>query len=145
MGSSRSHHRRSHSFLLPLQVCFATSQVIRSLTYTNNSCISARRRKRVGGRPMYGTGWAAAPFGHGPATYNPNFQSQQAAPAREDYNSPPTYQQQGGYYGENQGYFGGQQTGTELQQPQNTYRGGDPVYEAPVGPPPKKERDGIIR
>jgi len=109
------------------------------------SCISARRRKRMGGRPMYGTGWASAPFGHGQATYNPNYQSQQAGPGGNNYNAPPTYQQEGGYYGENQGYFGGQQTGTELQQPQNTYRGGDPVYEPPTGPPPTKKGDGIIR
>jgi len=110
------------------------------------SCLSARRRKRYGARPMYGTGWAAAPFGHGAATYNPNYRNQQQAPTG-NFNSPPTYQQQqGGYYGENQGYFGGQQTGTELREPENTYRGGDAVYQPPTGPPPiKKDGDGIIR
>lgn len=41
----------------------------------------------------------------------------------------------------NQGYFGGQQSGIELQAPGNSYqpnRGGEPVYAAPEGPPPKK-------
>jgi Chitin synthesis regulation, resistance to Congo red len=104
--------------------------------------MSARRRNRMGARPMYGTGWAAAPFGHGQATYNPNYQQQQP-PQNANYNSPPTYQQ-GGYYGANQGYFGGQETGTELREPENTYRGGDGVYEPPTGPPPKKGADGII-
>jgi len=85
---------------------------------------------------MYGTGWAATPFGHGPATYNPNQQSQQR-PAGQTANAPPNYQQ-GGYYGQSQGYFGGQQTGTELRQPEQAYQGGDPVYQPPVGPPPKK-------
>jgi hypothetical protein len=106
--------------------------------------MSARRRNLVGARPMYGTGWAAAPFGHGQATYNPNYQQQQQPPQNANYNSPPTYQQ-GGYYGANQGYFGGQETGTELREPENTYRGGDAVYESPTGPPPKKSGDGIIR
>jgi hypothetical protein len=95
----------------------------------------------MGGRPMYGTGWTAAPFGHGQATYNPNYQNQQQAPPQTEL---PNYQQ-GGYYGGNQGYFGGQQTGTELREPENTYRGGDTVYTPPTGPPPKKEGDGIIR
>jgi len=107
------------------------------------SCISARRRKR-GVRPLYGTGWASAPFGHGQARYNPNYANQQQV--RPQSNVPPTYQS-GGYYPqtENQGYFGGQQTGTELREPENAYsRGGEPVYQPPVGPPPGKG-DGVIR
>ena len=87
---------------------------------------------------MYGTGWTAAPFGHGPATYNPNVSTQQAYPQQETYN------QEGGYYGQNQGYFGGQQTGTELREPENAYRAGDQVYEPPTGPPPKKG-NGFVR
>ena len=105
--------------------------------------MSARRRNRMGARPMYGTGWAAAPFGHGQATYNPNYRQQQP-PQNANYNSPPTYQQ-GGYYGTNRGYFGGQETGAELRELENTYRGGDEVYDPPAGPPPKKGDDGIIR
>jgi len=92
------------------------------------SCLTARRRRQQGARPYYGTGWAAAPFGHGPAQYNPNYQSQ---PPPQAYGSPPAYPQ-GGYYGQNQGYFGGQQTGTELREPANT-------YQAPSGPPPPKQ------
>ena len=67
--------------------------------------------------------------------------------------SPPISNQ--GYYnqsqGQNQGYFGGQQQGVELQQPESAYapqRGGEPVYDyaPPMGPPPgTKGGDGIIR
>ncbi|KAI9732819.1 MAG: hypothetical protein M1834_003757 [Cirrosporium novae-zelandiae] len=102
------------------------------------SCLSARRRRRRGAHPYWGTGWAAGstPPGHGPAQYNPNVQ-----PYYGQYQQPPpTYGQ-----GQNQSYFGGQQAGVELQQPQSAYqpqRGGDPVYAPPEGPPPKKERDG---
>ncbi|KAL8678479.1 MAG: hypothetical protein Q9186_005183 [Xanthomendoza sp. 1 TL-2023] len=105
--------------------------------------------------PYRGTGWAAGrpPAGHAPAQYT---SSQPPAPF---YNSQPTYnanQTDGGpiysppatnqnYYGNggaNQGYFGGQQTGVELQQPNNSYqpqRGGDQVYNPPPGPPPGKD------
>lgn len=97
--------------------------------------MTARRRRRQGLQPYRGTAWVGrTPFGHGPAQYNPQYQQ---AP-------PPAYNQ--GYYGNNtnQGYFGGgPQPGVELQEPQNTYRGGDNVYEPPVGAPPGKER--IIR
>lgn len=59
--------------------------------------------------------------------------------------TPNTYPAQG--TGSNQGYFGGQQSGIELQAPGNSYqptRDGQPVYAAPEGPPPGKG-DGIIR
>jgi len=104
------------------------------------SCFSARKRRRAGRQPYYGTGWAGnTPFGHGQAQYNPNYQTQQAPP-------PPTYNQTqnyGGYYGggENQGYFGGnRQADVEMTSPQNAYtnRGGDNVYSPPAGPPPNK-------
>ena len=86
---------------------------------------------------MYGTGWAGrTPWGHAPATYNPNYQTQnQPAPP---YNQAQN-QNYGGYYGENQGYFGGRQTDVEMQPPQNAYRGGDNVYNPPPGPPPGKQ------
>jgi hypothetical protein len=86
---------------------------------------------------MYGTGWAGrTPWGHGAATYNPNYQQTQQANAAP----PPAYNQtHGGYYGENQGYFGGRQTDVEMQPPQNTYGGGENVYNAPPGPPPNKK------
>lgn len=107
------------------------------------SCFNARRRRKAGRQPMYGTGWTTAPFGHGQARYNPNQANQQQARPQET--APPTYQT-GGYYGQNQGaYFGGQQTGTELRQPENAWtRPGEPVYQPPQGPPPGKG-DGIIR
>jgi len=111
------------------------------------SCLSARRRKRVGQQPYYGTGWVGrTPFGHGQATYHPQVETQ--APPQEvygngnnqAYNSPPAYGQQGAaasYYGNtNQGYFGGRQTDTEMQPPQAAY-GGNSKYEPPSGPPPK--------
>ncbi|KAF7866982.1 uncharacterized protein EAF02_009768 [Botrytis sinoallii] len=50
-----------------------------------------------------------------------------------------------GYYGHH-GHHG--QPDIELQQPPNAYtRGGDDVYQAPMGPPPTKhtEGDGVIR
>lgn len=96
---------------------------------------------------MYGTGWipyGKPPVGHSQAYYQPN-----AAP-------PPPYQgtqATGTTFNSNDGYYGHHnvnpqyEQGIELQQPQSTYvpqRGGDPVYDAPQGPPPKKG-DGIIR
>lgn len=98
---------------------------------------SARRRRRLGRQPMYGTGWTGrTPWGHGAAQYNPQYQQQQS------YQPPPTYnaaQNAGGYYGENQGYFGGRQTDVEMQPPPNTYRGGENVYQPPAGPPGAKK------
>jgi len=111
--------------------------------------------------PYRGTGWAAGatPAGHAPAQYtgaqpyyagnnNPQYNAEAPSNGAPPVYSPPPNQN---YYGNNQadhGYFGGQQTGIELQQPQSAYqpqRGGDPVYFPPSGPPPAKGRDGIIR
>jgi len=89
----------------------------------------------MGRQPYRATGWV--PFtGHGPATYNPNYPQQEQQTAPPSYNQP---QQYGGYYGENQGYFGGRQTeqDTEMQRPGNTY-GGD-SFAPPAGPPPAKK------
>ena len=101
--------------------------------------------------PYRGTGWLGGntPPGHGPATYT----EPQPYYGNNTYTAPaPPYTTQPNqtYYGNgNQGYFGGQQSGIELQQPQSAYqpaRGGDPVYAPPAGPPPgKKEGDGVIR
>lgn len=109
------------------------------------SCITARRRRRTGAQPYRFTRWAGgAPPGHGQAMYSGGPQQ-----GNQNYNNnPPTYgQSQGGYQGANQGYYGGQQNGVELQQPVNSYpREGENVYAPPGGPPPvKKENDGIIR
>ncbi|MCJ1397698.1 hypothetical protein MMC11_000894 [Xylographa trunciseda] len=129
------------------------------------SCLSARRRKRQGLQPYRMTGWAhqgylnnnqnqyqppVQPYGNN----NPNYYNNNAGTPN---NAPPTYEppKQGSYYGNgntngtagaNQSYFGGQQSGIELQQPNNSYqpRGGENEYSAPDGPPPAKG-DGIIR
>ncbi len=105
---------------------------------------------------MYGTGWMAGkpPTGqhygnnnggyysndpyHGGAAPPPPYMGNQA--------TGTTFQSNDGYYGHH-GYNNQQHGGIELQQPQSSYqpqRGGDPVYEAPLGPPPGKG-DGIIR
>jgi hypothetical protein len=101
------------------------------------SCISARRRRRRGAQPYYGTGWVGrTPWGHGAATYNPQYGRQQEQP----------YQgyQQGGYYGQQNappayqpnpqtgGYFGGARSETpsngvyEMQPPNRVYQGNPP-------------------
>ncbi|KAF2195396.1 hypothetical protein K469DRAFT_722634 [Zopfia rhizophila CBS 207.26] len=110
------------------------------------SCITARRRRRAGRMPYYGTGWAMR-YGNQNAQpyYNNQYNNQPAPP----YSAQPPPNQ--GYYGQNQGYYGqqpqyGQQQGVELQSPQPTYaRGGDDVYAPPSGPPPGKGNDGIVR
>ena len=98
-------------------------------------------------QPFRGTGWAAgqtAP-GHGAPMYTgpPQPYGQQTGGQPPVYSPPPQQQGYGynQYGGSNQGYFGGQQTGVELQSPTNTYQpqaGGQPVYNPPVGPPPGK-------
>jgi len=110
------------------------------------SCYNNRRRRQRGAPPMYGTGWI--PYGKPPAGHNQAYYNQNAAP-------PPyvgtqatgtTFNSNDGYYGHHNVYPQTEQ-GIELQPPQSTYvpqRGGDPVYEAPQGPPPTKG-DGIIR
>ena len=116
------------------------------------SCITARRRRRQGMNPYRGTGWAAGrtPPGHAPAQYT----GAQPYYANNNATAPPVYSPpvNQGYYnqapsgGANQGYFGGQQQGVELQQPEHAYaRAGEQVYQAPPGPPPQKQGDGIIR
>jgi hypothetical protein len=115
------------------------------------SCLTARRRRRAGRQPFYGTGWAAGrtPEGHNPATYNaqPYYASNQPAPP---YSPAPNNSYYGnGNGGANQGYFNGQQQGVELQSPQPAHtsypRAEDNVYQPPPGPPPAKQSDGIIR
>ncbi|OAL44966.1 hypothetical protein IQ07DRAFT_648730 [Pyrenochaeta sp. DS3sAY3a] len=105
------------------------------------SCITARRRRKAGRQPFYGTGWAARPGqNNAQPYYNNNYNNQHAQPA-PPYSAAPANQ---GYYGggANQGYYG-QQNGVELQSPQPAY-GGQGGYAPPVGPPPAKN-DGIVR
>ncbi len=105
---------------------------------------------------MYGTGWMAGskynhqnnnggyyggaqPYHGAPApAYTPNVENQATG---------TTFNSGEGYYGHHNNGYGGHNGGIDLQQPQSAYqpqRGGDPVYEAPLGPPPGKG-DGIIR
>jgi len=108
------------------------------LLFAAFSCITARRRRRIGAQPYRGTGWALGrtPPGHAPATYNANPHYQQ--PYYNNSNNPappPAYTP-----APNQGYYGHD---VELQQPQQAYgsgwrSGGEPVYEPPKGPPPAR-------
>ncbi|KAL8943438.1 MAG: hypothetical protein Q9216_001076 [Gyalolechia sp. 2 TL-2023] len=125
------------------------------LVLTYHSCVTARRRRRHGMTPYRGTGWAAGrtPADHAPAQYTgaqPYYgggnQYNNNQPTGQAVYSPPPNQNYYGNQGANQSYFGGQQSGVELQSPNNTYqppRGGDQVYSPPTGPPPGK--DGIVR
>jgi len=122
------------------------------------SCLTARRRRRQGQPPLRGTGWAGnmyggggnQPYGGGAGgTQYGNNQYGNNQYGQNNVQSPPVYSPPKTQYNgtENQGYFGGQQSGIELQAPGNSYqpeRGGNPVYAAPEGPPPGKG-DGIIR
>jgi len=100
------------------------------------SCISARRRRRRGAQPFYGTGWVGrTPFGHGAAQYNPQYAQQeqpyggyqQGGYYGQQQQAPPTYQQS---HDPNRGYYG--QPGTpstgvyEMQPPTRAYQGTSP-------------------
>jgi len=115
---------------------------------------STRPRRRRGMAPMYGTGWMGGKPPVGQQHGHPGNWGQQQG----GYQAPPppymgnqatgtTFQSHDGYYGNhNQGY-GQQSGGIELHQPGASYqpqRGGDHVYEPPMGAPPGKG-DGIIR
>ncbi|KAI0199148.1 chitin synthesis regulation, resistance to congo red-domain-containing protein [Astrocystis sublimbata] len=91
------------------------------------ACINTRRRRRQGVRPMYGTGWMAAPpqyNNNNPNAYNP---------------PPPAYGAQSypmdNRYQPAEGAYGQQSTGVE--PPKNVYGGGN-EYAPPAGPPPGK-------
>ncbi|RDL36948.1 uncharacterized protein BP5553_04381 [Venustampulla echinocandica] len=130
-------------------VALAVIIVVFFLLALTLSCYNSRRRRRRGMAPMYGTGW----MGGKPPTdqqygntnnYYPNQPYYGGAPA-PPYSPPIPNQTTGTTFDSNHGYYGNQ--GIELQPPQSSYqpqRGGDPVYEAPQGPPPRKEGD-IIR
>jgi hypothetical protein len=113
------------------------------------SCISARRRRKLGHSPYRGTGWAVGntPAGHAPAQVtscpfrNLPFEtlSPPADPRATQYNNnaQPYYQNPQPYYNNsnnpppaytpppNQGYYAqnnyANQPGVELQQPQPAY------------------------
>jgi len=116
------------------------------------SCLNSRRRRRRGMAPMYGTGWMAGKYPPGPQYYNGYGQNQYYG-HQTPYGQPaPPYSPQvenqttGNTFNSNEGYYGHHGGDYELQQPQSAYqpqRGGDPVYDAPQGPP--KKGGGIIR
>ncbi|KAF2402319.1 hypothetical protein EJ06DRAFT_554974 [Trichodelitschia bisporula] len=108
------------------------------------SCFTARRRRRMGQRPYYGTRWASQNrWGGGPPGQNPpNGQYGQAAPHYQppppQYSAAPPPGHMGFYHHEN---------GVELQQPKNTYnphpnQAGGPI-EFPAGP--ATQSTGVIR
>lgn len=96
------------------------------------SCFNARRRRRAGLHPRYGTGWATGkpPIGNAAPQYS--------APP---YTAPPPVHNQktGNTFNGNDGYYG-QQTGVELQRPQQAYHQQEQSpyqeYPPPAGPPP---------
>ena len=138
MGCPRPNHIWCNLHLLHLLVSISRRQhTKRCLAYIVFSCISARRRRRMGYSPYRGTGWALgrAPPGHGQATYNqqPYYANQQ--PYQSGPQPPPTY-------GASQDYYS-RQNDVELQSPPAAY-GGQNSYAPPPGPPPAKN-DGIIR
>ncbi|KAI4756680.1 hypothetical protein E4T52_16133 [Aureobasidium sp. EXF-3400] len=87
------------------------------------SCLSARRRRKNGNNPYYGTGWTVR---HGAPTYNQNVQPQyetSSTPYYNNSNNPPPAYTAPNTYGNN----------IELQQPQAAYNG---AYAPPKDPPP---------
>lgn len=144
MGRPRGRRSRFPATLLPLQASQLRAQLSKHSTrtpLTPPSCITARRRRKAGRTPFYGTGWAARPVGGNnnaqPYYGNQNYNSTPAPPYSAATNN------NNGYYGNgaNQSYYG-QQNDVELQSPQPTY-GGNNQYAPPPGPPPGK--DGVIR
>lgn len=101
------------------------------------SCCHARRRRRRGVRPYYGTGWMAGK----PAQYENTQSYYNQGPPAPPYSPGPVNQNYTGQtFNRADGYYG-QQNGIELQQPQSSYqpgRGGENVYAPPQGPPPGK-------
>ncbi|CRG90729.1 hypothetical protein PISL3812_07774 [Talaromyces islandicus] len=94
------------------------------------ACFSARRRRARGLHPYYGTSWMAPPpYQQGNYQHPPPPPQYHPQDPNQGYYAPPA---------EQQGYYGAQQSGIELQQPQHAYQGGDHVYSPPAGPPPGK-------
>lgn len=118
------------------------------------SC-TARRRRRRGTQPVYGTGWLAPggknnnqhqmnnyPQGNYNQTHPQQYEQGYAAQQGGYYNAPPAYGQQaqntGNTFTPNDGYYGQQpQQQTGVQPPQSTFQR-DNNYAPPAGPPPNK-------
>jgi hypothetical protein len=149
MGCSRRNRRRCSPPGILVLVCPSLFPCSLPLADNIGRCYNTRRRRQRGQSPMYGTGWMPGhkPAGNQPGYYNNGAAAPPYSPPVDNQYTGNTFNSNEGYYGNayNNGY-GAQQGGIELQQPQHSYqpRGGDPVYEAPQGPPPGKG-DGIIR
>jgi len=95
------------------------------------ACITARRRRRMGNQPYYGTGWTLGrtPPGHGAAQYNQSYYSQPSDAQPYYWNNsnhpPPAYPQSESYYARG--------NDVELQSPQ-------PAYAPPKNPPNENRR-----
>lgn len=126
----------------------------------------ARRRRKKGHKPMYGTGWMAPQGGkwgvgnqnnatqmntygqgynqggYNQGGYNQGWNQQQPGYNAGAYQQPPAYGQQqqpqytGTTFNPNDGYYGNQ--GGYPQQPGNTYQRDAGAFEPPPGPPPGK-------
>ncbi|KAF2397988.1 hypothetical protein EJ06DRAFT_532350 [Trichodelitschia bisporula] len=101
------------------------------LAFVSCLCLSSRRRRRRGARPMYGTGWMAPgpapPYNAPNPTYNPppggNVQYAHygnSGPPPPDYSSRPAGQ---GEYAPPPGPPPGQQTGVEMPKPTHGNQG----------------------
>ncbi|TKA68393.1 hypothetical protein B0A55_08931 [Friedmanniomyces simplex] len=107
------------------------------------SCLTARRRRKMGYQPYHGTGWALGrtPPGHAPATYNARPQQEQPTTAAPYYNnnSNSPYNANPPAYGAANDYYGGNND-VEMQPPQPVYGANNnrkaDQYAPPVGPPP---------
>jgi hypothetical protein len=156
MGRIGSNHRGIHSPRAGPLVRLP-SLLHTTLPLTTFRCFNNRRRRRRGAPPMYGTAWLPAYSKYGGQysgqngqTYYQNQPYHGGAPA-PPYAPPMENQATGNTFNSNDGYYGnhgyGQQSGIELQEPTSAYqpqRGGDPVYDAPAGPPPGKG-DYVVR
>jgi len=101
-------------------------------------CVNARRRRRRGAAPMYGTGWMSKP-GQNAQPYAPQGGYQYGPPPPQYSQNVMPNQYTGNTYNTNEGYYNQNHEGVQLQQPANTYaRAGDHGYEPPPGPPPNK-------
>lgn len=153
MGVSwHCHCWRPRSFTLvfvSVHTSHGSYHALSILRQCDSRCI-ARRRRRRGVQPFYGTGWMAPAGGKwGPnqnshqmhgynSGYNANYQQPNAYGA--NYQPPPAYGQQqpqytGTTFNPNDGYYGQQNSG--VQPPQGTYQRDDP-YGPPPNPPPGK-------
>ncbi|KEY70665.1 hypothetical protein S7711_02265 [Stachybotrys chartarum IBT 7711] len=114
------------------------------------SCV-ARRRRRRGATPFYGTGWMAAGRKYGGNNHNNGYNMNSYQPTYPQYNAPnntqgwsnppPAYGQQqpqytGSTFSPSDGYYGNGQT-NGVQPPPTTYQR-DGAFSPPPGPPPGK-------